>query len=139
MDSCIFCKIVKGEIPSYKLYEDSDVFVMLDINPFSKGHVLVLPKKHFENIYDIPENILCKVVSVSKFFAQKIKQEFHPEGIILLQNSGERAGQSVFHFHMHVKPVFLDSEILSEAHLRKKLKEDDMLDIQRVLQQATLS
>lgn len=139
MDSCIFCKIVKGEIPSYKLYEDSDVFVMLDINPFSKGHVLVLPKKHFENIYDIPENILCKVVSVSKFFAQKIKQEFHPEGIILLQNSGERAGQSVFHFHMHVKPVFLDSEILSEAHLCKKLKEDDMLDIQRVLQQATLS
>lgn len=135
MDDCIFCKIIKGDIPSYKVYEDSDVYVMLDINPFSKGHVLVLPKIHCENIHDIPEDTLCKVISVAKKFADRIKQELHPEGIILLQNNGARAGQSVFHFHFHVKPVFPESEVPSEGHLRKKLTEEEMLEIQKILEE----
>ncbi|NMC08786.1 HIT domain-containing protein, partial [Candidatus Microgenomates bacterium] len=66
MDDCIFCKIVKGDIPCYKVYEDEEVIAFLDIKPLSKGHVLVLPKKHFENIYDIPEDLLCKINVVAK-------------------------------------------------------------------------
>ena len=66
MDDCIFCKIVKGEIPSYRVYEDDDILVMLDINPFSKGHLLVLPKEHFENIYDIPTELFSKLMTKSK-------------------------------------------------------------------------
>ena len=106
MNDCIFCKIVKGEIPSYRVSETDDVLVILDVNPLSKGHVLVLPKEHYENIHDIPEDLLITITSVVKEEAQKIKDRLKPEGIIIMQNNGAKAGQSVFHFHIHIKPAY---------------------------------
>lgn len=126
MDDCIFCKIVRGDIPCYKVYEDEDVFAFLDIKPLSKGHILVLPKKHFENIYEIPEDLLCKVSIVSKKLATRLKEKFSPEGIVLNQNNGLRAGQTIFHYHVHVKPVYKDTPIFEEREHRKDMSKEEM-------------
>lgn len=134
MSDCIFCKIVKGEIPSYRVKETDDVLVILDVNPLSKGHILVLPKEHYENIHDIPEDLLMKITSVVKEEAQKIKDRLKPEGIIIMQNNGAKAGQSVFHFHIHIKPVYEDTPVPKEVHLRKKLTEEEFTQICKTLQ-----
>lgn len=134
MEDCIFCKIVRGEIPSYKVKETENLFVMHDINPFSKGHLLVLPKKHYENIFDIPEELLREMVSITKEMSLKIKKELKPEGIIIMQNNGAKAGQSVFHFHIHIKPVYHDTDIPAEQHLRKKLSDEEFKEICKILQ-----
>ena len=134
MEDCIFCKIVRGEIPSYKVKETENLFVMHDINPFSKGHLLVLPKKHYENIFDIPEELLREMVSITKEMSLKIKKELKPEGIIIMQNNGAKAGQSVFHFHIHIKSVYHDTDIPTEQHLRKKLSDEEFKEICKILQ-----
>ena len=134
MNDCIFCKIVKGEIPSYRVSETDDVLVILDVNPLSKGHVLVLPKEHYENIHDIPEDLLITITSVIKEEAQKIKDRLKPEGIIIMQNNGAKAGQSVFHFHIHIKPAYEDTPVSKEGHLRKKLTEEEFTQICKTLQ-----
>jgi len=134
MEDCIFCKIVRGEIPSYKVKETENLFVMHDINPFSKGHLLVLPKKHYENIFDIPEELLREMVSITKEMSLKIKKELKPEGIIIMQNNGAKAGQSVFHFHIHIKPVYHDTDIPAEQPLRKKLSDEEFKEICKILQ-----
>lgn len=134
MSDCIFCKIAKDDISAHKVYEDENLLVMLDINPLSKGHVLVFPKGHYENIHDIPEDVLMKLTSVVKKMSQRIKERLHPEGIIVMQNNGVKAGQSVFHFHIHIKPVYEDTPVPSEAHLRKKLTTEEFSEICRTLQ-----
>ncbi len=134
MNDCIFCKIVRGEIPSYRVKETDDVLVILDVNPLSKGHVLVLPKEHYENIHDIPEDLLITITSVVKGEAQKIKDRLKPEGIIIMQNNGVKAGQSVFHFHIHIKPAYEDTPVPKERHLRKKLIEEEFTQICKTLQ-----
>jgi len=106
MEDCIFCKIAKGEIPSYKIYEDKDIFAFLDIKPFSQGHCLVIPKQHFENIFDINENTLKKVVVVAKKISEKIKNKLHADGIRLSQSNGKAAGQEIMHFHLHIIPRY---------------------------------
>ena len=134
MEDCIFCKIIRGEIPSYKVHETEDVFVMLDINPLSKGHLLVLPKEHYQDIHDIPEEILMEISSVTKQMAERLKERLNPEGIIIMQNNGKRAGQSVFHFHIHIKPVYSDTPVPQEEHLRKKITKDEFIELCRTLQ-----
>ncbi len=134
MEDCIFCRIIRGEIPSYKVYETEDVFVMLDINPLSKGHLLVIPKGHYENIHEIPEEVLMKVSSVTKEMAERIKERLNPEGIIIMQNNGQKTGQSVFHYHTHIKPVYEDTSIPKEGHLRKPLTEEEFKEICKTLQ-----
>lgn len=134
MNDCVFCKIIKGDIPSYKIYEDNNLLVMLDINPLSKGHVLVFPKGHYENIHDIPEDVLMKLTLAVKKMSQRIKERLHPEGIIIMQNNGVKAGQSVFHFHIHIKPVYEDTPVPKEAHLRNKLTDEEFTQICRTLQ-----
>lgn len=134
MDDCIFCKIAKGDIPAYKVYEDENLLAMLDINPLSKGHILLLPKGHYENIHDIPEGVLMKLSSAVKKMSQRIKERLNPEGIIVMQNNGVKAGQSVFHFHIHIKPVYEDTPVPQEAHLRNKLTEEEFIQICKTLQ-----
>lgn len=102
MTDCIFCKIVKGEIPCYKICETENVFAFLDAYPLTDGHVLVIPKKHYVNVFDIDEKVLEEIISVSKRIAEKMKNEFGADAVNLLNASGKEAGQSVFHFHMHV-------------------------------------
>ncbi len=106
MDSCIFCKIVNGEIPSKKIYENDYVYSFLDISPQSKGHVLVIPKKHSRDIYEIDNDTLCEVMKAVKKLSVNIKEKLNPEGLNIVQNSGEIAGQSVFHFHIHIIPRY---------------------------------
>jgi len=108
---CLFCKIVKGEIPSKKVYEDENVIAFLDINPASKGHTLVVPKKHCLNIFDIDEEVLKNVITAVKKVATMIKEKLSADGINILQNNGQRAGQIVEHFHFHIIPRYKDDKI----------------------------
>ncbi|GMX58777.1 MAG: HIT family protein [Candidatus Microsyncoccus archaeolyticus] len=102
MDNCIFCKIINNEIPSYKIYEDDLVLAFLDINPVVLGHTLIIPKKHFDNICEIEDNYLERIIVVSKKISLKMKETLGVEGINLYQANGSVAGQTVFHFHLHV-------------------------------------
>lgn len=112
MEDCIFCRIAKGEIPSKKVYEDADVFVILDINPANKGHLLVMPKKHVEDIVAIDEKLFDKVANVTKKMAVLVKEKLRPDGINILQNNGKHAGQLVSHLHFHVIPRYPDDKIM---------------------------
>lgn len=109
-DDCIFCKIAAGEIPSRKIYEDKDLIAIMDLNPTSKGHSLIIPKKHCTNIYDIDEDIAAKVMKTAKKLATKMTVALNCDGFNLLQNNGETAGQTMFHFHMHLIPRYKDAD-----------------------------
>lgn len=105
-NTCIFCKIANGEIPSATLYEDEDFRVILDLGPASKGHALILPKVHAANLYELPDDVAAKAIVLAKKIAQKLQQGLHADGMNLVQNNGEAAGQTVFHFHMHLIPRY---------------------------------
>ena len=109
-DDCIFCKIAAGEIPSRKIYEDSDLIAIMDLNPTSKGHSLIIPKEHCTNIYDIDEDIAAKVMKTAKKLATKMTVALNCDGFNLLQNNGETAGQTMFHFQMHLIPRYKDAD-----------------------------
>lgn len=104
MDNCIFCKIANGEIPSNTVYEDDNFRVILDIAPANPGHCLILPKKHTTNIFEIDSELLGKAHMLAKKIASALKAALNAEGINILQNNGEAAGQSVSHYHIHVIP-----------------------------------
>jgi histidine triad (HIT) family protein len=106
MSDCIFCKIIDGEIPSSKVYEDEHVLAFLDISQVTKGHTLVIPKVHKENVYELTEDIASKVFAAVPKISNAIKAEYNPIGLNLLNNNGEDAGQSVFHFHLHIIPRY---------------------------------
>jgi len=106
MDNCIFCKIIKGEIPSFKVYEDDKVFVFADINPLTEGHCLLIPKQHAENIWEISNEDLAAIHKTAKKIAQGIKDSLNPEGIAFLQLNGKGVNQIVMHYHLHLLPRF---------------------------------
>ena len=106
MENCIFCKIANGEIPSATLYEDEDFRVILDLGPASKGHSLILPKSHAANIYELPDEIAAKAMVLAKKMATKLRDGLNCDGFNIVQNNGEIAGQTVFHFHMHIIPRY---------------------------------
>lgn len=108
MDSkdCLFCKIVKGEIPSKKVYEDEKAYVMLDINPRNPGHMLVIPKAHYENIFDMPENEAGDFFRIVKNMADRARAAVKADGVSICQSNGRAAGQMVVHMHAHVIPRF---------------------------------
>lgn len=133
MDDCIFCKIVKGEIPCYKIYENEEVLVFLDINPLSKGHVLVLPKEHYKDIQDIPEELLCSVNRVAKKIVKRIQEKYSPEGFIITQNNGQRAGQTIHHYHLHIKPIYEDTLTPDETNHRTEFTKEEMVLIAKEL------
>ncbi|MDD5098682.1 MAG: HIT family protein, partial [Candidatus Pacebacteria bacterium] len=104
MENCIFCKIINNEIPCYKIYEDEFVLAFLDINPVVIGHTLIIPKKHFENIFEAEDEYLERIITASKKISLKMKEALGVEGINLYQANGLIAGQTVFHFHLHILP-----------------------------------
>ena len=106
--NCIFCKIANGEIPSKTLYEDDKFRVILDLGPASKGHALILPKAHYADLYELPEDTAGEVMKLAKKMAAQMTQRLGCEGFNLVQNNGELAGQTVFHFHMHLIPRYRD-------------------------------
>lgn len=104
--NCIFCKIIKGEIPSAKVYEDENVLAFLDISQVTKGHTLVIPKKHEENVFELSEESAKAVFAAVPKIANAIKAAYDPIGLNMLNNNGASAGQSVFHFHVHLLPRY---------------------------------
>ncbi len=106
MNECIFCKIVRGDIPSYKIYEDDKVSAFLDIMPVNKGHVLVVPREHYENMIDAPSEVLCNIMAVIKKIIPAILKSVDAKGFNLGMNNGEIAGQAVPHLHFHIMPRF---------------------------------
>ena len=105
-DNCIFCKIANGEIPATTLYEDEDFRVILDLGPASKGHALILPKEHAANVYELPDELAAKAFVLAKKMAKKLSDGLQCDGFNIVQNNGESAGQTVFHFHMHLIPRY---------------------------------
>lgn len=106
MSECIFCKIIDGSIPSAKIYEDEYVYAFMDIMPLTKGHTLIIPKNHKENVYDLSEEEASNLFKVVPKIASALKESFGPVGMNLLNNNGAPAGQSVFHFHLHFIPRY---------------------------------
>ena len=111
MENCIFCKIANGEIPAATLYEDEDFRVILDLGPASKGHALILPKAHAANLFELPDDLAAKALLVAKKVGAKLMEVLGCDGLNLVQNNGEAAGQTVFHFHMHLIPRMNDDKV----------------------------
>ena len=111
MSECIFCRIANGEIPSATLYEDDDFRVILDLGPASKGHALILPKSHAANIYELPDELAGKAMVLAKKMAGRMTEALECDGFNIVQNNGEVAGQTVFHFHMHLSPRYEGDQV----------------------------
>lgn len=118
---CIFCKILKGEIPSYKIYEDSNVLAFLDITQGTKGHTLIIPKKHIKNIYELDSKTASNIFAVVPKIARALKKTFDPIGLNIINNN-EKPLQSVFHYHIHLIPRYeKDNVIISTDNNYGKL------------------
>ena len=116
----IFCKIIEGKIPSYKIYEDETVIVILDVNPSVNGHSLIIPKKHYKDLYDIDEETLKHIFEVAKKIGKTLEEKLNAEGTTLVQNNG--LYQEVKHFHLHGKPQYKNKEeILPLEETHKKI------------------
>ena len=104
--SCIFCSIISGKLPGYKVYEDDKVVAILDKYPISPGHTLVMPKEHFENYLESPDDLLAYTAIAAKRIAKAIKEELRADGVRILTNVGASAGQVIFHLHIHIIPTW---------------------------------
>jgi histidine triad (HIT) family protein len=104
--NCIFCKILDGVIPSAKIYEDEDFAIILDVGPASFGHALMIPKNHYANLFEMPEELLSKAMSLAKVWGDKLVKALNADGLNLVQNNGLAAGQTVFHYHLHLIPRY---------------------------------
>lgn len=112
MDDCVFCKIIKGEIPSNKVYEDDKFFAFLDIAPINYGHTLVIPKEHHRTLMDMPEDLLKEFFIVTRKIAKAVKEATNADGFNIGINNEKAAGQLVFHTHAHIIPRFSDDGLV---------------------------
>lgn len=122
-NDCLFCKITNGDIPSYKIYEDEIVIAFLDINPDSNGHTLIIPKKHYLDMNDIPLDTLTHIFKIAKELKVKIESKLNADGLTFVQNNGDI--QEVKHFHLHLKPYYKDNELKSVEEIYNILKDRD--------------
>ena len=109
---CVFCKIINGEIPSFKVYENDNVLCFLDINASSKGHTLIVPKKHVTNMFDVTDEIICDVAKAVNYVTKLLKDKLGVTDVNIINNSGEKAGQTVMHLHFHVIPRYENDGIV---------------------------
>ena len=107
-DDCIFCKLANGDIPTNVVDEDDTFTVIMDASPATKGHCLILPKDHYANIYELDEEVAGKAFKLAKKLATMMTEKLDCDGFNIVQNNGETAGQTVFHFHMHLIPRYKD-------------------------------
>lgn len=110
-ENCIFCKIVAGESPKFEVFEDEQTLAFMDINPASEGHVLVIPKAHWQDLYSMPDEQLGYVTATTKRVATAVQKTFQPDGISLNQANGKGAAQSILHFHFHIVPRWSGDEL----------------------------
>lgn len=123
-DDCIFCKLANGEIPTATLYEDNDFRVILDLGPVSKGHALILPKEHYDNLYELDDETASKVLVLAKKMITRMTKALGCDGYNLVQNNGEAAGQTVHHFHLHLIPRYKDDQVGLGWNMGKLTDED---------------
>lgn len=126
MSDCLFCKIINGDIPSTKVYEDEHVYAFMDIMPLTKGHTLLIPKQHCQDLFEMPEDVAANLYKAAPKVANAIKKAFNPAGMNTVNNNGAFAGQTVFHYHLHLIPRYDETDGLNVAWNSKKL---DMADI----------
>lgn len=124
---CLFCKIIKGDIPSKTIYEDKLVKVFLDINPTTNGDMLIVPKKHYENILDIDEKLVLHIHKIAKMLFELLKDKLAIDGLTLVQNNGH--GQDIKHYHLHVTPRYTNDQITHHSN------KDILVDIEDVFEQ----
>ena len=131
-NNCIFCKLASGEIPTNTIYEDDTFRVILDAAPASKGHALILPKDHYANLYEIDEEVAAEAMKLAKKMAVHMTEVLNCDGFNLVQNNGEAAGQTVFHFHMHLIPRYKNDNagILWEPG---ETTPEDMAEVKRLV------
>lgn len=127
-NNCIFCKIANGEIPSATLYEDGDFRAILDLGPATKGHTLILPKQHYANLFELSDDASEKVLKVAKKVGDALVKGLGAEGMNMIQNNGELAGQTVMHYHVHLIPRYKDGPQLS-LWKPEKLDDEDAKEI----------
>lgn len=133
-DNCIFCKLANGEIPSSTLYEDDMFRVILDLAPASRGHALILPKEHYRNLFDLEEETASKVILLAQQIMKRMKKALNCDGFNILQNNEECAGQTVFHFHMHLIPRYKDDQV-ELGFKEKESAKEGMEQIVRLVQE----
>ncbi|SFD36889.1 histidine triad (HIT) family protein [Lentibacillus persicus] len=137
-EDCIFCKILDGELPSAKVYEDDDVYAFLDISQVTKGHTLVIPKTHTKNIYETPPEVAGKLFERVPYIANAIKKAYQPIGMNLLNNNEKPADQSVFHLHIHLLPRYGEDDGFSfnwQVH-SDDYSQDDLQQIAQEINEA---
>lgn len=118
---CIFCKIINGDIPLYKIYEDNLVYAFLDINPDSPGHTLIIPKKHYQDLVNIDNETLLHIFDVARILKKKLEEKLNIDGLTLIQNNGDV--QEVKHFHLHLKPYYNNKIDMDIEDVYKKIME----------------
>ena len=127
-EKCIFCKLANGEIPTATLYEDEDFRVILDASPATKGHALIIPKEHYANLYELDDELAAKALVLAKKMITKLTEVLGCDGYNIVQNNEEVAGQTVFHFHMHMIPRYRGDKVGIGWHMGE-LKEKDKEEI----------
>ena len=123
-DDCIFCKINKKEIPSYTIYEDDDFRVFLDINPITNGHLLLVPKKHIENMFELDDKMVAKIYKTAKKVYYILKEKLDIEGYTLIQNNGH--GQDVKHYHLHLIPRYEHDDVKYLSNEKQLVSDEDV-------------
>ncbi len=127
-DNCIFCKLANGDIPTRTIYEDESFRVFLDAAPATKGHALIVPKDHAANLYELPDETAAKTLVLAKKMATHMTEKLGCDGFNIVQNNGEIAGQTVFHFHMHLIPRFKDDANMDRFVWNPTSPSDEELD-----------
>ena len=130
-DDCIFCAIVRGDAPATKVAEDEHTIAFMDIHPWTRGHLLVIPREHHVNLYDVPDDTLAQVHQAAKRLAIKVRDKLSADGVNVLQSSERAAWQTVFHFHVHVIPRYEDDPL----ELPVRPQEGDMDEIKKIAEQ----
>lgn len=127
-DNCIFCKLANGDIPTRTIYEDETFRVFLDAAPATKGHALIVPKDHAANLYELPDDTAAKTLVLAKKMATHMTEKLGCDGFNIVQNNGELAGQTVFHFHMHLIPRYKDDANMDRFVWNPTSPSDEELD-----------
>lgn len=134
-DNCIFCKIVEKKAPSSIIYEDEKTIAFMSIQPINVGHTLVIPKKHYENIYKISEKEVSYLFAVVKKISHAVKKSCEAEGLRIIQNNGKAAGQVIFHLHVHIIPMYSDDQWKHPKNRDPKMLNQDAKRISQTLMQ----
>lgn len=134
-EDCIFCKLANGVFPTNSIYEDEDFNVILDLAPATKGHALILPKQHADNLYELPDEVAGKAFVLAKKLAKSMKEKLGCDGLNVVQNNGTVAGQTVFHFHMHLIPRY-EEDGQKIAWNPKEAPSDELVAVKELLAEA---